>query len=105
MLYQKRHPISRLLSCTAMLICLTACDRETYTSWSCQSENEAKTSMVLRKAQMEFLGLKLKYCGSLGNQSFFDTTCTNQTEQSSTVFSPKTGLLVLQAKEYQCTAL
>lgn len=103
--HQKLHPISRLLSCTAMLISLIACERETYTSWNCQSEGEAKIPMVLRKAQMEFQGAQLKYCGSLGNQSFFDPFCTNQTEQSSTLFSPKTGLLVQQGKEYQCTAL
>ena len=88
-----------------MLICLTACERETYTSWNCQSADEAKIHMVLRKAQMEFQGAQLKYCGSLGNQSFFDFTCTNQTEQSSTIFTPSTGLLVQQGKEYQCTAL
>jgi hypothetical protein len=88
-----------------MLIILTACERETYTSWNCQSEGEAKIPMVLRKAQMEFQGAQLKYCGSLGDQSFFDPACTNQTDQSSTVFSPKTGLLVQQGKGYQCVAL
>ena len=88
-----------------MLISLAACERETYTTWNCQTEGVAKILMVLRKAQMEFQGLELKYCGSLGNQSFFDQSCANQTEQSNTTFSPKTGLLVQQDKEYQCTAL
>ena len=88
-----------------MLISLAACERETYTSWNCQSTSEVKFPMVLRKAQMEFQGAQLKYCGSLGNQSFFDPACTSQTEQSNTTFSPKTGLLVQQDKEYQCTAL
>jgi hypothetical protein len=88
-----------------MLISLMACERETYTSWNCQSASEAKTPMVLRKAQMEFQGVNLKYCGSLGNQSLFDTACTNQTGRSSTTFSPGTGLLTQQGKEYQCTAL
>jgi len=87
------------------LISLAACERETYTSWNCQSAGETKILMVLRKAQMEFQGAQLKYCGSLGNESFFDATCTNQTEQSNTVFSPKTGLLVQQGNEYQCVAL
>ncbi len=105
MTHQKHLSISRLLSCTAMLISLVACERETYTSWNCQSAAEAKIPMVLRKAQMEFQGTQLKYCGSLGDQSFFDPTCTNQTDQSSTVFSPKSGLLVQQGKEYQCVAL
>ena len=88
-----------------MLINLTACERETYTTWNCQNADEAKIPMVLRKAQMEFQGLELKYCGSLGNQSFFDQSCANQTEQSSTTFSPKSGLLIQQGKEYQCAAL
>ena len=87
-----------------MLISLVACERETYTSWNCQSADEAKFPMVLRKAQMEFQGVQLKYCGSLGNQSLFDSDCTNQTKQSTT-FSPNTGLLVQQSKEYQCIAL
>lgn len=61
--------------------------------------------MVLRKARMEFQGLELKYCGSLGDQSYFDQTCAKQTEQSNTVFSPKTGALLRQDKAYQCVAL
>jgi hypothetical protein len=88
-----------------MLLSLIGCGRETYTSWNCQSEGEVKTPMVLRQALMEFQRIELKYCGSLGNQSYFDQTCTNQIEKSSTVFSPKAGLLVYQGKEYQCAAL
>jgi hypothetical protein len=88
-----------------MLIGLIGCERESYTSWNCQSLGQAKIPMVLRKARMEFQGLELKYCGSLGNQSYFDQACTNQTEKSSTVFSPKTGLLIHQGQEYQCVAL
>jgi len=54
---------------------------------------------------MKFQGIELKYCGSLGNQSYFDQTCTNHIEKSSAVFSPKTGLLIHQGQEYQCVAL
>jgi hypothetical protein len=88
-----------------MLISLAACERETYTSWNCQSADEAKISMVLRKAQMEFQGETLKYCGSLGNQSYFDQSCANQIEQSVSTFNPNTGLLIQRDKEYQCIAL
>ena len=102
---QKHHSILRSLSYTAMLLSLIACERETYTSWNCQSSSETKIPMVLRKAQMEFQGLELKYCGSLGDQSYFDQTCAKQTEQSNTVFSPKTGVLLQQGKAYQCVAL
>jgi hypothetical protein len=105
MAQQKSFSFLRCLSYTAMLISLIACERETYTSWNCQSADQAKLPMVLRKAQMEFQGSILKYCGSLGNQSYFDQICANQTDQSSTVFSPKTGTLTQQGKEYQCVAL
>jgi hypothetical protein len=95
---QKHHPILRSLSYTAMLLSLIACERETYTSWNCQSSSETKIPMVLRRAQMEFQGLELKYCGSLGDQSYFDQTCTKQTEQSNTVFSQNWRTTATRAK-------
>jgi hypothetical protein len=61
--------------------------------------------MILRKAQMELKGGKLDYCGSLGNLSFFDQKCAVKTEQSNTVFTPSSGLLISSGQEYQCTAL
>lgn len=61
--------------------------------------------MVLRKAQMEFKGKALDYCGSLGNQSYFDRKCPAQVEQSSAVFIPSTGLLKSSGQEFICTAL
>ena len=61
--------------------------------------------MVLRKAQMEFKGEKLDYCGSLGNQSYFDLKCPAQTTQSRVIFTPSSGLLQNNEQEYQCTAL
>ena len=105
MTYRIRPSLPHFLSCIAIFLSLIGCERETYTSWNCQSEGKNKIPMVLRKAQMEFQGIALKYCGSLGNQSFFDQACTNQTDKSSTMFFPKTGLLMQQGKEYQCTAL
>jgi hypothetical protein len=105
MIHQKYRFLAQGLSCAAILLSLIGCERETYTSWNCRSTDQVKIPMVLRKAQMEFQGQALKYCGSLGNQSYFDQSCTNQTEQSNTAFTPNTGLLIQRDKEYQCIAL
>jgi hypothetical protein len=61
--------------------------------------------MVLRKAKMEFKDDKLDYCGSLGNQSYFDQKCPAQTTQSSVTFTPSSGLLLIKGQEFQCAAL
>jgi len=87
------------------LLCLSACERESYTTWNCSSATETKIPMVLRKAQMELKGEKLSYCGSLGDKSFFDAKCPSQTDQSSTVFTPASGALQSTGQDYQCTAL
>ena len=98
-------PYYRLITSTLILLSLCACERETYTTWSCNTPNEAKTAMVLKKAQMEFKGSRLDYCGSLGSQSYFAPKCPAQIEQSSTIFTPSSGALVNDGKEYQCAAL
>jgi hypothetical protein len=97
--------ILRLSACTAIFLGLLACDRDSYTTWNCSSTSQTKISMVLRKAQMEFQGNIFKFCGSLGNQSYFDQQCSAQTEQSSVVFIPSSGSLVVGGQEYQCKAL
>lgn len=89
----------------ALLFGLIACERESYTTWNCSSTDEAKITMILRRAQMEFRGDQLDYCGSLGNQSYFDQKCPSQTEQSSTVLTPSSGVLVSKGQAYQCNAL
>ena len=61
--------------------------------------------MVLRKAQMELQGNTFDYCGSLGNQSYFDQKCSAKTNQSSIAFTPSTGLLLNKDQELQCAAL
>jgi len=104
------HPLSnisilRLIAYTVIFLGLVACERESYTTWKCSSATEPKIPMILRKAQMEFQGNVLSFCGSLGNQSYFDQTCSAQTEQSSTVLTPSSGVLVRNGQEYQCTAL
>ncbi len=93
------------LGSLVLMLGLCACEREVYTTWSCSSPTEIKITMVLRKAQMEFKDDKFKYCGSLGNQSFFDQQCQVQTSQSSVTFTPSSGLLVSSGQAFQCTAL
>jgi hypothetical protein len=87
------------------LLGLMACERETYTSWSCNSAAEAKVSMVLRKARMELKDLKLDYCGSLGNQSYFDQKCPALIQESAYIFTPPSGALTSKDQNYQCSAL
>lgn len=105
MSFIKELRLIRLLACLSILLGLCACERETYTSWSCNAATETKISMVLRKAKMEFKGEQLDYCGSLGNQSYFDQKCPAQTQESTTTFIPSSGLLLKKGQEYQCTAL
>ncbi|OWF65470.1 hypothetical protein B6A14_06645 [Polynucleobacter hirudinilacicola] len=64
-----------------------------------------KISMVLRKAQMEFKDLRLDYCGSLGNQSYFDEKCPPVIQNSSHIFTPSSGELITREGGYQCNAL
>jgi hypothetical protein len=87
------------------LLGLTACERETYTSWSCNSTAETKISMVLRQARMEIKDLKLDYCGSLGNQSYFDQKCPALIQESAYIFTPSSGVLMSKDQNYQCSAL
>ena len=98
-------PLMRLSILTLSLLGLIACERETYTSWNCNSPAEIKVSMVLRKARMEFKELKLDYCGSLGNQSYFDQKCPMLIQESAYTFTPSSGLLISKDQEYQCSAL
>ena len=84
---------------------ISACERDSYTSWNCNSSEENKVAMVLRKAKMEFKESKLEYCGSLGPQSYFDQKCPAQIEQSSTVFTPASGLLRINGQQFNCAAL
>jgi hypothetical protein len=64
-----------------------------------------KVPMVLRKARMEFKDLRLDYCGSLGNQSFFDQKCPPIIQNSSNIFTPASGELLTREGNYQCNAL
>ena len=105
MLLFKNLPHIRLIAYATILLGLCACERETYTSWSCNTASESKIPMVLRKAKMEFKDHKLDYCGSLGNISYFDQPCPAQTNQANVIFTPSSGLLISNGQEFQCSAL
>jgi hypothetical protein len=48
----------------------------------------------------------LKFCGSLGNSSFFDETCPAQIDQSKVLFIPKKGDFIEGAiTAYRCKSL
>ncbi len=84
---------------------LIACERETYTTWSCVDNSGSKSTMVLKKAQMQFLDRQYDYCGSLGPVSYFDLKCPAQTKDSSYSFTPDSGKLISSTNEFQCNAL
>jgi hypothetical protein len=96
---------ARIILGALILLSISACERDSYTSWTCNSSEEHKVAMVLRKAHMEFKESTLDYCGSLGPQSYFDKTCPAQIEQSSTVFTPSSGLMRINGQAFNCTAL
>ena len=100
-----RIPYARIIVSISILIGICACERDSYTSWNCHSQDEPKISMVLRKAQMEFKGARFDYCGSLGNLSYFDQKCPANIELSSFVFTPSTGLLKSYEQTLNCVAL
>ena len=96
---------ARIILGIAIVTGICACERDSYTTWSCSTTEESKIAMVLRKAQMEFKGAKYDYCGSLGPQSYFDQKCPAQIEQSIFVFTRASGLLRGDGQEYSCVAL
>jgi hypothetical protein len=93
------------LASVIVITALLGCDRNDYTTWSCTNDSGERSSMVLKKAQMQFKDRQFNYCGSLGPNSFFDLTCPAQIQESSNNFMPSTGKLILDGKEFQCNAL
>lgn len=84
---------------------LSACGRETYTTWSCIDEAGSKSTMILKQAQMQFQNSQYHYCGSLGPLSYFDLKCPSQIQGSSQIFTPDSGKLISSGKELKCNAL
>lgn len=84
---------------------LSACGRETYTTWSCTDSAGNKSPMILKKAQMQFQDRQYDYCGSLGPLSYFDLKCPTQIQDSSSIFTTSSGKLVSNTNEFHCNAL
>jgi hypothetical protein len=97
--------MNKLAILLALPLGLLACGRETYTTWSCLDGSGSKSTMVLKKAQMQFQDQQFDYCGSLGPVSYFDLKCPAQTKDSSYSFTPDSGKLISGANEFQCNAL
>ncbi|WP_216197855.1 hypothetical protein [Polynucleobacter sp. UK-Mo-2m-Kol15] len=87
------------------LLAMSGCDRDTYTTWSCIDSAGSKSTMVLKKAQMQFQDHQYDYCGSLGPQSYFDMKCPAQIQESNYSFTPSSGKMLSSTNEYQCNAL
>ena len=95
----------KTITLVILSIGLIACERETYTTWSCVDSSGSKSTMVLKKAQMQFQDRQYDYCGSLGPVSYFDLKCPAQTKDSIYSFTPDSGKLISSANEFQCNAL
>jgi hypothetical protein len=100
----KRLPILLLLSMT-----LTACDRNDYVTWHCKVDpsntNEKPLRIILEGSSMKVADQLYSYCGSLGAESYFDTHCSGNAEQSVISFAPKTGLWKKDGTTLNCMPL
>jgi hypothetical protein len=97
--------MNKLLLLLVLPLGLLACGRETYTTWSCVDGSGSRSTMVLKKAQMQFQDRQYDYCGSLGPISYFDLQCPAQTQDSSYSFTTSSGMLISGKNEFQCNAL
>jgi hypothetical protein len=97
---------------------LVACDKNDYTTWSCNSGTDtAKVTMVLSRSLMTLdppqvaanpsskNQTDLRFCGSLGHDSYFDARCPADTQSALIRFTPGSGALRLGTQTMQCTVL
>ena len=98
---------------------LVACDKNDYTTWSCNSgADTAKVTMVLSRSLMTLDPPQvavnpsnkknesdLRFCGSLGHDSYFDARCPDNTKSALVQFTPSSGALRLGTQTMQCTVL
>lgn len=86
---------------------LSACDRHNYVTWHCKglSANQEQFTMVLDGSIMRLKSGDLKFCGSLGNSSFFDVTCPSSLEKSKILFIQKKGDLIEGMNAFKCSEL
>jgi hypothetical protein len=111
--------IVRLGLLASLLGGLAACDKNDYTTWSCvPGADGAKVTMVLSRSLMSLdppQGLAvsspsknesdLRFCGSLGHDSYFDMRCPADTQAAVVRFTPGSGALRLGTQTMQCTVL
>ena len=103
--HQLRMLMYKTITLLALSLGLLACGRETYTTWTCTDSAGAKSTMILKKAQMQFQDRQFDYCGSLGTLSYFDLKCPAQIQTSSNVFTLSSGKLMSNTNEFECNAL
>ena len=98
---------------------LAACDKNDYTTWSCiPGADGAKVTMVLSRSLMTLDPPQgsavnpsnknesdLRFCGSLGHNSYFDVRCPADTQAAVVRFTPGSGALRLVTQTMQCTVL
>jgi hypothetical protein len=98
---------------------LAACDKNDYTTWSCiPGADGAKVTMVLSRSLMTLVPPQgfavnppnknesdLRFCGSLGHDSYFDARCPADTQAAVVRFTPGSGALRLGTQTMQCTVL
>ena len=110
--------ITRLGLLASLLGGLAACDKNDYTTWSCiPGADGAKVSMVLSRSLMTLDPPQvaanpsnkgqtdLRFCGSLGHDSYFDARCPVDTQSAVIRFTPGSGALHLGTQTMQCTVL
>ena len=106
-----------LLAC--LLGSLKACDKNDYTTWTCiPGADGAKVTMVLSRSLMTLDPPQgsainppsknesdLRFCGSLGHDSYFDVRCPAKTQAAVVRFPPGSGAIRLGTQTMQCTVL
>ena len=111
--------IARLGLLASLLGVLTACDKHDYTTWICiPGADGAKVTMVLSRSLMTLDPPQrfavnpsnknesdLRFCGSLGHDSYFDVRCPADTQASVVRCTPGSGALRLGTQTMQCTVL
>ncbi len=103
-----RKESMRVSACLGLLsiTLLIGCERNDYTTWSCKDQRDNQSTMILKKAQMQFQEKSFSYCGSLGINSYFDVSCLNRIEDSAYLFITSTGRMLRSGtEEFQCEVL
>ena len=106
-IHMKIIPQIRFFCLFNLILLMIGCDRHDYTTWECRGvyPETKKFSFVLDGSMMKFENRQLKFCGSMGNSSFFDDLCPAQIESSKVVFISKKGDFIENLHAYRCSAL